>query len=252
MSRVHPTAVVDPGAVLAQDVRVGPLCYVAAGVELGAGTELVAQATVLGPARLGAGNRVYPGAVIGAPPQDRTWQGEPTLLEVGDENVFREQVTVHRGTAKGGGTTRIGSRCLLMVGAHVAHDCQVGDDVVLVNLATLGGHAQVGDGAVVGGHAAIAPFVHLGRMCFLAGGAMVEDSVPPFVIVSGDRARVRALNRVGLARNGVPPDSVRALERAFRMLYRSGQPRALALAAASAELRGDAYVAELFAFLREH
>ncbi len=252
MQEIHPTAVVDPGAVLADGVRVGPFCYVAADVELGAKTELIAQATVLGPARLGANNRVYPGAVLGAPPQDRTYQGEPTRLEVGDDNLFREQVTVHRGTTKGDGTTRIGSRCLIMVGSHVAHDCVIDDDVVLVNLATLGGHVRVGAGAVVGGHAAIAPFVHLGRMCFLAGGAMVEDSVPPFVIVSGDRARVRALNRVGLQRNGVPESSTRALERAFRMLYRSGQPRALALAAARAELDDDPYVAELFAFLHEH
>lgn len=252
MPDVHPTAVVDPGAVLAGDVRIGPLCYVGEGVELGEGTELIAQATVLGPARLGANNRVFPGAVLGAPPQDRTYQGEPTRLEVGDENLFREQVTVHRGTTKGDGTTRVGSRCLFMVGAHVAHDCAIGDNVVLVNLATLGGHVRIGDGAVVGGHAAIAPFVHVGRMCFLAGGAMVEDSVPPFVIVSGDRARVRAVNRVGLSRNGVPDASKRAIERAFRMLYRSGQPRALALAAAGPELAADPYVAELIAFLREH
>jgi UDP-N-acetylglucosamine acyltransferase len=138
--RVHPTAVVEPGAELCEGVEVGPLCVVGAGVVLGAGTRLVAHATVLGPARVGRGCCVYPYATLGAAPQDRSYGGEPTVLEVGDDTTCREQVTVHRGTVKGGGTTRVGSRCLLMVGVHVAHDCVVGDDVVLTNLATLGGH----------------------------------------------------------------------------------------------------------------
>lgn len=251
MATVHPTAVVEPGAVLAEGVRVGPLCFVGAGVELGEGTELVAQATVLGPTRLGRNNRIFPHATLGAPPQDRSWGGEPTLLEIGDDNAFREQVTIHRGTVKGGGATRLGSRCLFMVGAHVAHDCRVGDDVVLTNLATLGGHVQVDRNAVVGGLVAVAPFVRLGGVCFVAGGAKVERDVPPFTIAAGDRARVRGLNRVGLSRAGVPGRSEQALRRAYRIIWRSGEPMSRGIEAARAELGDDPYVAELCAFLDE-
>jgi UDP-N-acetylglucosamine acyltransferase len=247
-ARVHPSAVVEPGAELGDDVVIGPFCHVGARVELGAGCCLISHVVVLGPARFGRNNRVYPFATLGAPPQDRSFSGEPTRLDVGDDNVFREQVSVHRGTVKGGGTTRIGSRCLVMVGSHVAHDAVLGDDVVLTNLATLGGHVVIGAGAVLAGHVAVAPFVRIGRSSFLAGGARVERDVPPFVIAAGDRARVRALNEVGLERSGVPLESRRALSRAFRMIWRSGEPMARGLAAARAELGRDAYVLELLEF----
>ena len=248
-ARVHPSAVVEPGAELGDDVVVGPFCHVGTGVELGAASCLLSHVVLLGPARFGRNNRVYPFATLGAPPQDRSWSGQPTRLEVGDDNVFREQVTVHRGTIKGGGETRIGSRCLIMVGSHVAHDAVLGDDVVLTNLATLGGHVVIGAGAVLAGHVAVAPFVRIGRTSFLAGGARVERDVPPFVIAAGDRARVRALNDVGLERSGVPLESRHRLARAFRMIWRSGEPMARGLAAARAELYADPYVAELLDFL---
>ncbi len=246
MARIHASAVVEPGAELAEDVVVGPFCWVAAGAQLGEGCELVGHVSVLGPGtRIGRRNRIFPGAVIGAPPQDRSYSGEPTLLEIGDDNEIREQVTLHRGTLKGGGVTRIGSRCLLMVGAHVAHDCNLGSDVILSNLATLGGHVTVEDQVVCGGHVAVQPFVRLGRGCFLAGGAKVERNVPPFVIAAGDRARVRALNDVGLERMGVPEVSRRALQGAFRMIWSKGTPLAEGLRQAKAELGGDDYVQEL-------
>jgi len=229
---------------------VGPLCHVAAGVRVGDGCELLGSVTLLGPGtRLGRRNRVFPGAVLGAPPQDRSHRGEPTVLEIGDDNEVREQVTIHRGTAKGGGATRVGSRCLFMVGAHVAHDAQVGDDVILTNLATLGGHVVVEPHVVCGGHVAVQPFVRLGRGCFLAGGARVERDVPPFVIAAGDRARVRALNAVGLERMGVPSASRAALERAFRILWHKGRPLSEGVRLARAELAGDAYVEELLGAL---
>jgi UDP-N-acetylglucosamine acyltransferase len=246
---VHPSAVVEADAVLGPGVVIGPLCYVAAGVAIGVGSELVAQATLLGPTRLGANNRVFPHAVLGAPPQDRSYAGEPTRLEIGDGNEFREHVTVHRGTLKGGGVTRVGSRCLLMAGAHVAHDCQLGNEVVLTNLATLGGHVTVGDNAVCGGLSAVAQYVRLGRACFLAGGAMVEKDVPPFVIAAGDRARVRALNQVGLERLGVPDPSRRALRDAFRAIWRSREPRAAAIARLRDRSPRDPLVDELLDFL---
>ena len=246
--KVHPTAVIDPTAALEDDVVVGPFCHVGGDVVIGAGSELVSHATLLGPTRIGKRNRIHPYASLGSAPQDRTYEGESTELVVGDDNEVREQVTIHRGTVKGGGVTRIGSRCLFMVGAHVAHDCQVGDDVTLTNLATLGGHVIVAANAVLGGHVAVAPFVRLGRGCFLAGGARVERDIPPFVIASGDRARVRALNKVGLERMGVPVASRRALERAFRMIWKSGAPIASGIEAARAELGDDPWVAELCYF----
>jgi UDP-N-acetylglucosamine acyltransferase len=246
---VHPTAVVDPSARLGHAVGVGPLCYVGPGVELGDGTELMSQATVVGPCRLGRNNRVYPHATLGASPQDRSWSGEPTELVVGDDNVFRESVTVHRGTAKGGGVTRVGSRCLFMVGAPVAHDSVVGDDVTLANYTSLGGHVRVGDRVVLGGHVAVAPFVCLGEIVFAAGGAMIERDVPPFVVVAGDRARVRGLNTVGLARADVPEASRSALAAAYRRLWGSGDPLATAAPAALAACGDDPYVRRLVEFV---
>lgn len=247
--RIHPTACVEPGAELADGVVVGPFCYVGSAVRIGAGSQLLAHASVLGPAVLGRDNRIFPHATLGAEPQDKSFRGERTELCVGDGNVFREQVTVHRGTVKGGGVTRIGNRCLLMVGAHVAHDCMVADDVVLTNLTTLGGHVVVDANVVCGGHVAVAPFVRLGRGCFVAGGARVERDVPPFVIAQGDRARVRALNRVGLERLGAPEASRRALAAAFKRLYRAREPLATALAAVAADA-ADPLVLELVAFMQ--
>jgi UDP-N-acetylglucosamine acyltransferase len=247
--RIHESAVVDPGAELAPGVIVGPLCYVGAGVRIGEGTELVAQATLLGPTVIGRNNRVFPHVTLGSPPQDRSYAGEPTTLVVGDDNVFREGVTVHRGTVRGGFTTTIGSSGLFMVGAHVAHDCVVGDHVTLTNHTSLGGHVVVGDRVVIGGHVAIAPFCRIGEIAFAAGGAMIERDVPPFVIVAGDRARVRGLNRVGLLRAGIPEASRLQLLAAYKMLWLSGEPRAVAARAVAAELGHDPYVERLVRFL---
>ncbi|MFC1642209.1 acyl-ACP--UDP-N-acetylglucosamine O-acyltransferase [Myxococcota bacterium] len=247
---IHPTAVVEPDAELGQGVRIGPLCYVGAGVRIGDGTELIGQATVLGPTDLGRNCRVFPFAAVGLPPQDRTWAGEPTRLEIGDDCILREHVTVHRGTRKGGEVTRIGARCLLMVGVHVAHDCLLGNDLVLSNLTTLGGHVAVESQVVTGGHVAVAPMVRLGRGCFLAGGAMVEGPIPPYTIAAGDRARVRGINLVGLKRMGIAPGSRLALVRAYRRLWRSRVPLRAALNTVESELGSDEHVAELVAFLR--
>jgi UDP-N-acetylglucosamine acyltransferase len=234
-SSIHPSALVAADAELGARVEIGPFAVIEPCVALGAGTRVEAHAIVRTGSRLGAGNVVHPFAVLGGAPQDRRHGGEPTRLEVGDRNVFREHVTVHRGTAHGGGVTRIGSDGLFMVGVHVAHDVVVGDAVILANNTLLGGHVTLGDHVVTGGHVAIAPFVRIGERAFLAGGAMVERDVPPFVIAAGDRARVRALNRVGLGRTGVPEASMAALERAFRAIFRGGTPQAVAAAALSGD-----------------
>lgn len=233
---MHPTALVAPDVELAEGVTVGPFAVIEAGVILGEGTRVDAHAVVRSGTRLGARNVVHPFAVIGGDPQERTYAGEPTRLEVGDGNVFREHVTVHRGSVKGGGLTRIGNGSLFMAGVHVAHDCVVGDRIELANGTLLGGHVVVGDFVVAGGGVAVGPFVRVGTRAFLAAGAMVERDVPPFVIAAGDRARVRALNRVGLERSGVPVASREALERAFRAIFRGDSPRA----AAAAKLVDDA------------
>ncbi len=248
MIEVHATAVVSPRASLADGVVVGPLCIVGDDVELGPDCRLLASCTVLGPTRLGPGNVVHPYAVLGGDPQDRSHTGQTTRLEIGARNVFREHVTVHRGTAKDHGTTRIGGDSLFMAGAHVAHDAVIGDGVTLANGTLLGGHVVVGDRVTTGGRAAIAPFVRIGEGAFVAAGAMVEIDVPPFVIVAGDRARVRALNRVGLRRQGVPDGSRRALAAAFRTLF-GGAPRAESLRAVPDDLACDPYVQKLVGFL---
>lgn len=237
---IHRTAIVAPGAELGEGVEIGAFAIIEEGVVLGRGTVVEAHALVRTGTRLGAGNVVHPFAVLGGSPQDRRYDGEPTLLEIGDRNVFREHATVHRGTVQGGGVTRVGSGGLFMASVHVGHDAQVGDGVILANATLLAGHVTVGDHVVTGGHVAIAPFGKIGARAFLAGGAMVERDIPPFVIASGDRARVRALNKVGLQRGGVPAASITALEQAFTAIFRKGTPRAIAAAA----LRGheDAFV----------
>jgi UDP-N-acetylglucosamine acyltransferase len=248
---LHPTAVIEPGAVLAESVSIGPFCYVGANVRIGPRSTLLAHATVLGPTCIGSDNIVFPQAVLGCPAQDRSYQGEATELRIGDKNIFREGASVHRGTIKGGGCTCIGSGCLIMANAHVAHDCLLEDHVVLTTGTVLGGHVHVGSLVTCGGLVAVAPFARLGRLSYIAGGARVERDVPPFVIASGDRARVRAINRVGLRRAGVPEESQCALKKAFRHLFLGHESLAVALDTLPSVLAGDVYVAELAAHLGE-
>jgi UDP-N-acetylglucosamine acyltransferase len=251
VSDIHPSAQISSSARLGEGVSVGPLCVVGDDVELGRGTRLIACCTVLGPTVMGANNVVFPYAVLGAEPQDRSHAGHATSLRIGDDNVFREHVTVHRGTLKDRGETRIGSGCLFMAGAHVAHDAVLGDGITLANATLLGGHVVLGDRVTTGGHAAIAPFVRVGQSAFVAAGAMVEVDVPPFVIVAGDRARVRALNRVGLLRSGVPEPSRRALRRVFSVLFRASAPIRESMRTLDGELTRDPYVQTLLGFLAE-
>ncbi len=237
--RLHPTAVIDPRAELGADVEVGPFCVVGAGVRIGARTVLLPHAVVLGPTALGDDNVVHPFAVLGGAPQHkREPAGAGSRLEVGSRNVFREHVTVHRGTE--GRATRIGDDNLFMVGVHLAHDVVVGSHTTLANGTQLAGHAVVEDHATFGGLSGVAQFVRVGQSAFVAAGAMCEVDVPPFVIVQGDRARVRALNLVGLRRRGVPEPTVALLRVAFRKVFGGAKaPRARAIAAI---VRGDRFV----------
>jgi UDP-N-acetylglucosamine acyltransferase len=218
MATVHPTAIVHPQAQLAAGVSIGPYAVVDAGVSIGPDCVLYAHAVVRGSTVLGARNAIHPFAVIGGDPQARRHAGGEAPVEVGDDNVFREHVTVHGGTD--GGATRIGAANLFMVGSHVAHDSVIGSHCVLANCVQLAGHARVEDWVTFGGLSGVAQHVRVGENAFVAAAAACERDVPPFVIVQGDRARVRGLNAIGLRRRGIPEASIAALARAVRALWR--------------------------------
>jgi UDP-N-acetylglucosamine acyltransferase len=225
---IDPRAAIDPSAEIGPGCAVGPFAVIGAGVVLGRGCVVAAHAVIEGPARLGDRNVVHPFAVLGGPPQDLRHRGEPTRLEIGDDNTIREHVTVSRGTVHGGGVTRIGSRNLLMAGCHVAHDCRVGSQVVMANHATLAGHVIVQDHAVFGGMAAVGAFLRVGESAMVAAGAMVERDVPPFCIAAGDRARLRAVNRVGLERRGIGQPARGQIKAVFLALRnRADSPEAI-------------------------
>lgn len=243
---IHPTAIVDSSAELGANVEIGPYAIVGAHVELGAGTQLLAHAIVEGPARLGIANVVHSFAVIGGAAQDKRAASvdDHGTLVVGDRNVFREHVTVHRGTSAGARATVVGNDNLFMVGAHVAHDVTVGSFVTLANGVMLAGHVTVEDYVAFGGGVAVAQHVRLGESAFVAGGAMVERDIPPFVVAQGDRARVRAINKVGLRRRGISEADIDTLERALRSLLFGKAPIAervrVALASSDERVRAMA------------
>jgi len=219
--QIHPTAVVAASARLGRGVTIGPYAVVGDAVVLGDGVRLGPHTVVEGPTGLGEGCEVFPFASVGTAAQHRHTSVSATRLVVGRRTVIREYVTLNRGTEEGGGVTVVGDDNLLMAYAHVAHDCRLGDGVVLSNGATLAGHVEVGDGAVLSGLCAVHQFARLGRLCFVAGGAMVARDVPPFCRVAGDRARLAGLNLVGLERAGLGGASLSALKEAFRALFRS-------------------------------
>ena len=222
-ARVHPNAVVDPSAVLADGVEVGPFAYVGPKVTLGPGTVVMHHGSVHGWTRMGAGNQVWPYACVGGDPQDVLWKGEEVRLEVGDRNVFREGCTVSRGTMKEQGLTRIGSGCLLMACSHVGHDCVLADGVILANNVLLAGHCHLEERCNLGGGAAVHQFATIGRLAYVAGFTAVHMDAPPFMLVEGDPARVAKVNVTGMARAGIPDDRVRAMRDAFKEIWRSDQ-----------------------------
>lgn len=246
---IHPTAVVDPRAELASSVEIGPYCVVGAGAVLSEGVSLRSHVTIEGSTFLGPRVEVHPFSALGGPPQDRGYRGQPTRLEIAEDVVIREHVTVHRGSHKAEGRTKIGARTWLMAGVHVAHDVVLGADCTLAGGTLLAGHVTFEEAVVTGGAAAFAQHVTVGAMAFVAAGARVEHAVPPFHIAQGDRARIRALNVVGLERNAVPEVSRAALLEAHRALWRSERP--LSVAAEGLD-EADPYVRRLLAFVRSH
>ncbi len=232
---IDPRAAVDPRAQLAEDVSVGPFSVIGPDVTIGAGTRIASNVVIDGKVTIGAGNTFYPFAAIGHPPQDYGYRGEPTEVVIGDNNIFREHCTVHRGTPKGGGITRIGNDNFLMVGAHVGHDDLIGNKVLMVNAATLAGHVEVGDGAVVGAYSGVHQFCRVGPFAFIGGYSVVTRDAIPFCTTVGNRAKCYGINRIGLRRQGKPAETIAALDQAVRAMFRPGPTRAEALDAVAAE-----------------
>jgi len=230
---IDPRAIISPKAELAPDVSVGAFSIIGPDVVIGAGTVIGPHAVINGPTRMGTNNRVFQFASIGDAPQDKKYRGEPTRLEIGDRNIFRESCTINRGTTHDKGVTSIGSDNLFMAYSHVAHDCQLGSNLVFANGATLGGHVEVGDWVIIGGLAAIHQFCKIGAHAFVAGGAIVTRDVPTYVMAAGNPAAPHSVNAEGLKRRGFRPDQVRNIRNAFRVLYRSE----LLLADAVAQLK---------------
>lgn len=219
--KIHSTAVIASGAELGEDVEIGPYSVVGASVRIGDRTRIGPQVVIDGVTSIGCDNVIVGQANLGGPPQDLSYRGEPTRLEIGDRNTVREFVTINRGTVKGGGVTRVGSDCLLMACCHVAHDCELDDRVILANSALLAGHVHVGEGASVSGSCAAHHFISIGRFAYIGGMSRMSQDVPPFMLIEGHPARVRRVNDVGLERAGFSAEEIESLHRAFRRIWRS-------------------------------
>lgn len=249
MTGVHPSAVIDPAARLADDVTVGPFTVIGADVEIGPGCRIGSHGVITGPARIGRNNVIHSHATLGTDPQDKKYRGERTELQVGDNNTIFEFTTLSRGTADGGGITRIGDGNWIMAYVHIAHDCTVGNHCVLANNATLAGHATLEDFVILGGFAGIHQFCKIGSHAFVGMGSLINADVPPFVMVADQYAEPRGINVEGLKRRGFDADRIAAIKRAYRTMYRSGKPLAEVRQWLAAEARESEDVQRLLDFI---
>jgi UDP-N-acetylglucosamine acyltransferase len=238
-ANIHPTAVVAPGAELGVDVEIGPHSVVGAKVVIGDRTRIGPQVVIEGRTKIGEDNDITGQASLGGPPQDLSYKGEPTELVIGDRNRIREFVTINRGTVKGGGITRIGNECLLMACCHVAHDCDLADRIIMANNVLLAGHVRVEEQANVSGGAAAHHFVTIGAFSYVGGMTRMVQDVPPYMILEGHPSRVRGVNVVGLQRGGFAESEIEALRQAFRIIWRSGDPRRSTLEELKARANGS-------------
>jgi len=234
-ARIHPTAIVHPGARLGADVEVGAYALIGEHVEVGAGSSIGPHAVITGHTRIGAGNRIFQFVSLGEQPQDKKYAGEPTRLEIGDDNVVREFCTFNTGTVQDQGVTRIGNRNWIMAYVHIAHDCVVGNDTIFANNASLAGHAIIGDYAILGGFTGVHQFCRVGAHVITGIASVVRQDVPPYITVAGNPAAPHGLNAEGLKRRGFSADALSALKRAYRTLYKSGLTLAEAQAVIAAE-----------------
>src|SRR5215469_14321244 len=249
---IHPSAIVDPGARIHPTCQIGPHCVVGPAVEIGAECHLISHVAVEGPSKMGSGNKIFPFTSIGLAPQDLTYKGEPTRLEIGDLNTIREFVTINRGTVKGGGLTKVGSHNLIMAYTHIAHDCQIGDHIIMANAATLGGHVTVEDWASVGALCPIHHFVRIGKYSFIGGGTTITRDVLPFSKTSAERGtHAYGLNAVGLERRGFTKERIRKIHHAYKLLLASKLNTSQALENMKAEADRGEDVELLIRFIEE-
>jgi len=236
---IDPRAVIDPGAKLDEDVKVGPFAVIGPGVRIKSGTEIGSHAVIKGPSLIGHDNHIFQFASIGEVPQDKKYHGEETYLEIGDRNQIREFTTINRGTAQDAVTTRIGNDNLLMAYTHVAHDCQIGNHAIMANASSLGGHVTIDDWAILGGFAIVHQFCQIGSHSFSAMGSVINKAIPPYVTVAGHPAKPHGINSEGLMRRGFSTEAIAAIRRAYKKLYMNG-------------LRLDEAVSEIEGIAKDH
>lgn len=225
---IHQTAVIASSARIPESCKIGPFCVIGEEVTLGENCELISHVAIHGPTKIGSGNKFYPFSLIGGDPQDFTFTGQKVFLEMGDNNIVRESVTITRGTIKGGGTTRIGNNCFIMAYSHIGHDCQVGNNVMLVNAATLAGHVIVEEHAVIGAMSPVHQFVRVGRHAYIGGGTVITQDVLPFTkTVARREVGTFGVNSIGLERKGFSKERVAAIQRAYKTIYRNNISQAL-------------------------
>ncbi|MBG6031975.1 acyl-ACP--UDP-N-acetylglucosamine O-acyltransferase [Proteus hauseri] len=220
---IHPSSIIEAGAVIGANVRIGPFCVIGGHVEIGEGTDIKSHVVINGHTRIGRDNQIYQFTSIGEVNQDLKYRGEPTQVIIGDRNLIRESVTIHRGTTQGGNITKIGNDNLLMINTHVAHDCIIGDRCIIANNGTLGGHVTLGDFVIIGGMSAVHQFCQIGSHVMVGGCSGVAQDVPPFVIAQGNHATPYGLNIEGLKRRGFAKEDLHAIRNAYKVLYRNGK-----------------------------
>lgn len=248
---IHPAAIVHPGAKIDADVEIGPYAVIGEHVKIGRGTSIGPSAVIDGWTEIGENNRIFHLCSVGAVPQDLKYKGEETYLKIGDGNIIREFATIHLGTVTGDGETTIGNNNLFMAYCHVAHDCHIGNHVIMANGATLAGHITVEDYAILGGLSAVHQFARIGESVMIAGGSMVGQNVPPYTMASGDRATLHGLNLVGLKRRGFSEEVMADLKKAYKILIRSGLRTEEALDRIRTEIRQSPEVAHFVEFVEK-
>ena len=248
---IHPSALIDDLAGIAEGVSVGPFCVIGPDVEIGAGTIIGPHVVIRGPTRIGRENRIFQFASIGEDPQDKKYQGEITRLEIGDRNVIREYSTVHRGTIQDKSVTRLGDDNLLMAYTHVAHDCVIGNGVIMANGASLAGHVTVDDCAILGGFSLVHQFCRIGRYSFSGMGSVISRDIPPYVMVGGSPTRPRGINSVGMERRGFDAESILQIKRAFKLIYKSRLKLEEAIESLAAMAEQSSEVIPLLEFLKQ-
>lgn len=219
---IHPTAIIDKSSQIAEGVKIGPYSIIGPDVQIGAGTEIASHVVIKGPTKIGKNNRIFQFASVGEEPQDKKFHGESAVLEIGDNNLIRENVTINRGTEQGGGITKIGNNNWIMAYVHIAHDCIVGNDNIFANNASLAGHVLIDDFVILGGFTLISQFNYIASHSFSAMGSVISRNVPPYVLVSGHMAKPVGINSEGLKRRGFTDGQIKHIRHAYKLIYRSG------------------------------